>query len=132
MREITEIFVHTSATVQNAKLSAILRFWKSNNGWDYPGYHKIILPDGWCVRLLPDSIPSNGVKGHNANALHICWIGGKDGIDNRTLEQKETLEVELRKWRYLYKEAEIKGHRDAPGVVKTCPNFDVKKEYRSI
>lgn len=134
MREIKYIFVHCTATKSDAKLSAILRFWKQSNGWKMPGYHKIVFPDGKCVRLLPDEKVSNGVQHYNSNSLNICYIGGfkngKDNVDTRTPEQKETLEVELRKWKYLYPDAEILGHRNRS--TKNCPNFDAQWEYRNI
>lgn len=99
-----------------------------------PGYHKIVFPDGKCVRLLPDEKVSNGVQHYNSNSLNICYIGGfengKDNVDTRTPEQKETLEVELRKWKYLYPDAEILGHRNLS--TKNCPNFDAQFEYRNI
>ena len=32
----------------------------------------------------------------------------------------------LRKWKSLYPEAKIVGHRDTGNTDKTCPNFDVE------
>ena len=39
---------------------------------------------------------------------------------------KISLEKILRKWKSLYPEAQIIGHRDTGDTNKTCPNFDVK------
>ena len=38
----------------------------------------------------------------------------------------QILEKILIKWKSLYPEAKIVGHRDTGNTSKTCPNFDVK------
>ena len=43
-----------------------------------------------------------------------------------TTKQYLSLEKILRKWKSLYPEAEIVGHRDTGNTDKTCTNFDVK------
>jgi N-acetylmuramoyl-L-alanine amidase len=76
------------------------------------------------------------VKGHNANSLHVSYIGGVDAngkpTDNRTPEQKATLRLVLKAWREKYPTAKIQGHRDFPGVAKACPSFQAREEYAAL
>jgi N-acetylmuramoyl-L-alanine amidase len=76
------------------------------------------------------------VAGHNANSIHVSYIGGVDSkgkaLDTRTLEQKSSMLLLLRKLRLKYPDAVICGHRDFPGVKKDCPSFDARKEYKDL
>lgn len=135
MRQIDNIVVHCTATSQQATVPAIQAHWR-RLGWKSPGYHLIVHPNGHVTRLANDDQVTNGVRGHNANSLHISYIGGVDAagkpVDNRTPQQKAGLLDCLRKWRRMYPRAEIKGHRDFPGVAKACPSFDARAEYKDI
>lgn len=136
MRAINYIAVHCSATPQTAKVSSIQQYWKNNLGWKNPGYHVIVEANGNAVELLPIDQVSNGVAGYNSQILNICYIGGIDAkgnpTDNRTCEQKITLLNYLHKWKKMFPNAKIQGHRDFPNVKKACPSFDAKKEYNGI
>jgi N-acetylmuramoyl-L-alanine amidase len=130
MRDINNIVLHCTATPQNTSVASIQRHWREVNKWRKPGYHFIILPDGKVINLLPIEEVSNGVAGHNSDSIHISYIGGVEGkgraVDNRTDAQKESqirLLLDLKK---RFPDADIKGHRDFPGVTKGCPSFDVK------
>jgi len=131
MRRITHLVVHCTAGPKNQLTSEIQKYWKNVLGWKNPGYHIIINADGLWERLAPDSQVCNGVGGHNANSLHVCYKGGKD-IDDRTPQQRLALIQALQNWKQLYPGAIIQGHRDFPGVTKACPRFDAKNEYRGI
>lgn len=144
-REINYIVVHCTATPQDTDVDSILDYWHEGLGWENPGYHVILLPEGGCEKLLALDEISNGVKGHNYESINISYIGGVDekgnALDNRTYMQK----IELVNWltylRELYPKAEILGHRDlSPDLdgdgevepsewLKECPSFDVRKEY---
>ncbi len=136
MRNITHIVVHCTATAQNATVKGILNYWKSVLKWKSPGYHYLIEANGQIHSLQPEEKPTNGVAGHNANSVHVSYIGGVDAkgkaVDNRTLEQKASMLLILRKLRRNYPEAVICGHRDFPGVKKDCPSFDARKEYKDL
>lgn len=129
MRQINNIVLHCTATPQTTTIDSIQNYWKNNLGWKSPGYHWIIKPSGMAVQLLSIEKPSNGVKGHNHDSIHISYIGGIDGhghpVDNRTNEQKQTQIELIKKMRTLFPHAVVKGHRDFPGVTKSCPSFDV-------
>lgn len=133
MRNINHIVLHCTATPQNTSVKSIKRFWYApkpkGNGWKNPGYHHIILPDGTVVDLLPIDQISNGVAGQNKNSINISYIGGVDpkgnAIDNRTDSQIQAQIKLIKKYKAMFPNAIVVGHRDFPGVTKECPSFDV-------
>ena len=144
MRKIDKIVVHCSAGSQKNTAADIVRFHTlptpKGRGWKTPGYHYIIEADGTVVAVVPEARVSNGVAGHNAHAINVCYIGGVDlsrkvngqfpPLDNRTPAQKAALRSLLAMLRAKYPSAKIYGHRDfAP---KACPSFDAKSEYADI
>lgn len=136
MRKITHIVLHCTATPQTATVASIRNYWRDSLGWKSPGYHHIIKEDGEVVDLLPIDKVSNGVAGHNMNSIHISYIGGVDAkgraVDNRTEAQKEAQIRLLKKYRKMFPDAVICGHRDFPGVKKECPSFDVAGWLKTI
>ena len=149
MRRINRIFVHCTASHQATTTEASLRAEFKAKGWNAPGYHYVVKTDGNIIRMLEESQVANGVKGYNANSIHVAWIGGIDkqhpnGIDNRTPEQKVALFDLLPHLTLRYPDAMIMGHRDISpdlnhnGVVdpweriKECPCFDAMVEYMDI
>lgn len=132
MRRVRNIVIHCTATSQKATVSGIVRFWKERNRWKSPGYHRIIKPDGEIVNLCSFDYPTNGVAGHNHNSIHISFIGGLGGVDDRTDAQKASILECIREAVYYAPGATIKGHRDFPEVSKACPSFNAKKEYAWI
>ena len=136
MRRIDFIVVHCTATPQDTSIASIIRYWKDVLKWKSPGYHYIIDKAGNVTQLQSDDRLANGVKGHNANAIHVSYIGGVDAsgkpADNRTESQKTALLAILSRLKRKYPGAKIQGHKDFPGVAKACPSFDSKKEYAGI
>lgn len=136
MRSITHIVLHCTATAQTAKVDSILKYWKNTLGWKSPGYHHIIKADGEVIDLLPIDQVSNGVAGHNARSIHISYIGGVDkkgnALDNRTDAQKAAQIVLLKKYKVMFPDAVICGHRDFPKVKKECPSFDVAAWLKTV
>lgn len=144
MRDIRHIVIHCTATAQTASVEQILRSFKAR-GWKAPGYHYIVSPDGRTTATWPERLVSNGVKGHNADSIHIAYIGGIDSsgrpVDNRTPLQRSALRQLVGVLRACYPKAMVCGHRDlSPDIngngriepwewVKACPCFDAVKEY---
>lgn len=124
MREIKYIVLHCTATSQSATVGAIVKYWKEQLKWQNPGYHFIVKSNGEIVQLQPIDKPSNGVKGFNANSIHISYIGGQYN-DDRTKEQRIAMEGLIKALHGVYPKAVIQGHRDFPNVHKACPNFEV-------
>jgi len=129
-RIINYIVVHCTATQPDTKIESIQRYWRQVMHWNNPGYHYIIDRLGNIHQLQGEDKIANGVAGHNANSIHISYIGGvdKEGRpkDNRTEAQKEAMFNKLVELSERYRNAQILGHRDFPGVAKACPSFDVR------
>ena len=135
MRTIEYIVIHCTATSPSAKVSGILRYWKEEKGWKSPGYHRIINADGEVVKLSNFDNITNGVKGYNHNSIHISYIGGINGVDTRTEEQKASILDcihEALAYEGTSKKVIIKGHRNFPNVTKECPSFNALNEYKWI
>jgi N-acetylmuramoyl-L-alanine amidase len=136
MRNIKYIAVHCTATAQTATIENIQKYWREHLGWQMPGYHFIIKPNGQIAHLLDIEKVSNGVKGFNSETINISYIGGVDfknnAKDTRTPEQKATLLKLLKEMKTKFPQAIIQGHRDFPNVKKACPSFDAKNEYKNL
>lgn len=135
MRRIDWLVVHCTATPQTTTVASIQRYWRENLKWKSPGYHFLIEANGTVHNLQPINLPSNGVAGHNANSIHISYIGGVNGqraVDNRTEEQKREILRLLTDLKRQFPNAKIQGHRDFPRVAKACPSFDAKTEYSTL
>jgi N-acetylmuramoyl-L-alanine amidase len=135
MRSIKYIVVHCTATPQTTTIASIQNYWRNNLKWKSSGYHQVIEANGKINRLAPDEAVCNGVAGYNSVSLHVSYIGGVNGhkaVDNRTDAQKAALVEVLTKWKELYPDAIIQGHRDFPKVAKACPCFNAKTEYKDI
>ena len=136
MRMINYIVIHCTATMPDAKVESIRRYWKEVLGWNAPGYHHIIDAAGVITDLLPHEKASNGVGGWNTQLINIAYIGGIDAEgkakDTRTPQQKNALKELILKCKALYPHAKVQGHRDFPNVKKACPSFDAVREYEFL
>lgn len=128
--------MHCTATAQTATVENIQKYWREHLGWQMPGYHFIIKPNGEIVHLLDIEKVSNGVKGFNSETINISYIGGVDAKNNpkdtRTDAQKASLLKLLKELKIKFTKAVIQGHKDFPKVKKACPSFDAKTEYKNI
>lgn len=140
MRQIKRIFVHCTASSQKWGVKELLAEFKAK-GWRNPGYHYVITIDGSIHQMLPIEMVSNGVQGHNANAINIAYVGGINSkgkpVDNRTQAQKQAMITLLKQLKKRFPGAQIMGHRDIWGSdtrkwKKWCPCFDAKSEYKDI
>lgn len=134
MRIIKYIVIHCTATQPNTKKEAILNYWKNTLKWKSVGYHRLIDANGIIHELANYDQITNGVKGYNSESIHFSYIGGIDESgrpkDTRTIKQKESLLYLVEKAKKKYPEAIVLGHKDFKGVVKACPSFDAKTEYK--
>lgn len=135
-RKITKIILHCTAGWANQSTESIKAYWRSI-GWKNVGYHYLINEDGTYEILADESVVTNGVAGHNANSIHICYKGGIEKKDNklvakdtRTEAQKITQEKLVREVKAKYPNATIHGHNEFSN--KACPSFDVKKWLKEI
>lgn len=130
MRPIDTIIVHCSATppsMSDVGAEEIDR-WHKERGWDGIGYHVVIRRDGKREDGRPLEKPGAHARGHNANSIGVCLIGGvdEDGKPdaNFTNVQYQMLYAELIRLTNLFPGAKVIGHRDVSD--KACPSFDVQ------
>lgn len=135
-RKIEYIIVHCTAGNQNQSVFSLCRWFLNGRGWSEPGYHFIINKSGLVIPLEPLETVVNGAKGYNQNGIHVAWVGGVDSTgkptDNRTIQQKASLQFLLNELHRKFPDAKIRGHRELPGVQKECPCFDVKTEFKNL
>ena len=144
MRDIKYLVVHCTAGQAQQTTQSIFDYWKYKLGWKSYGYHYLISSDGTIENITPIDKPSNGVAGHNANSIHVCYKGCWNGTDTRTEAQKLALLKVLTQLKAKFPKAVILGHRDlspdlnGDGKItpnewrKLCPCFDAKKEYAHL
>jgi hypothetical protein len=129
------LVVHCSATkpVQDIGRKEINE-WHSKQGWDGIGYHFVIRRDGSIETGRHLAAIGSHVKGHNAASVGVCLVGGLDehgaSQNNFTARQFDTLDVLLQSLFLTYPAAQLRGHRDFPGVTKACPCFDVQAWWK--
>lgn len=134
MRIINSLVIHCADTPKGVyfDIDDIRKWHVEERGWTDVGYHFIILLDGTIQLGRPMEVPGAHVSGHNSDSLGICYIGGKNGEDTRTIEQIKSLYYLLNTLRLVFKDALILGHRDFEGVSKLCPSFDAQIEYKDL
>ena len=131
MRPINELVVHCSATTAGKPFTVKdIDRWHRSQGWDGVGYHYVITLDGTIEPGRELEEVGSHVKGHNANSIGICLIGGVDAggkpANTFNARQFDALELVLRGLLGRWPKAKILGHRDYPNVAKACPSFDVR------
>jgi len=145
-RDVKYIFVHCTAGPPNQSTQEIKNYWaRKYPTWKgRPGYHIMVDADGTRHRLQEDWLYTNGVAGYNSHALHVCYKGGQGGKDTRTPAQKRELLLIIARWKKMYPNAKVLGHRDASPDknkdgqitadewIKTCPNFNAIPEYQHL
>lgn len=144
MRRIDYIVIHCTAGAATETTADLLKFFRNVRKWKNPGYHIVVNADGTADRLTPDEQIANGVQGHNANSIHLCYKGAWNGTDTRTPEQKATLLKLVKEYKAKYPGAKVLGHRDlspdlnGDGIitpneyVKLCPCFNAPEEYKNL
>lgn len=87
------------------------------------GYHYIIYTNGAIATGRSEAEVGAHAQGYNAKSLAVCLVG----TDQFAPEQWAALADLVRGLRKRYPQARVLGHRDYPGVTKTCPGFDVQR-----
>lgn len=147
MRQIKYIVLHHTGGWLHQTVASIKEHWRSL-GWRVDGYHHLIDAIGFDHKLVPIERVSNGVEGFNTNAIHISSIGGliAKGVyaDTRTPQQKATELALVLKYKKMYPNAVVLGHRDfstdqnGNGIIdrweyiKYCPGFDVRDWLQKV
>lgn len=133
MRRIKQIFIHNNG-VAGRTIANIRRTHKAK-GWSDIGYHHVLHEDGVWHRGRPERKSGAGVKGLNANSIHLCLIGNGNKADF-TETQYIALMVKLRELCAAYPDAEVLGHREANQYLpkslhtrKRCPGAKVDMDF---
>ena len=135
-RKIEKIIIHCAATPEgrDIKMETIKSWHVKGNGWSDIGYHYVIELDGTIKEGRPMHRSGAHTKGHNANSIGVCYVGGIDNDkkpkDTRTEAQREAMDELIGLLSNDYKTATIHGHNEFSA--KACPSFDVAKEYGKI
>ena len=127
------IVIHCSATPPNLDFGAAdIREWHTSAplNWDDIGYHRVITREGSIESGRATCFPGAHVRGHNSYTLAICMVGGVSSLfkpeDNFERAQFAALQKQCLEWCKTFKFiTRILGHRDLPGVLKSCPCFSV-------
>lgn len=132
MRKITEIIIHCSATTEGKDFTVEdIDRWHRQRGFNCIGYHFVIYRDGSIHAGRSKCQIGAHCKGHNANSVGICYIGGlsTDGKpkDTRTAAQKASLRALVEQLQEEFPLATVHGHNEF--ATKACPCFDVQKEF---
>ena len=133
-RNVDELFLHCTATQQNATVASIQKYWRENLKWNAPGYHIILTPDKGFSYLRDFNLASNGVAGRNSRSINIAYIGGIDrngkASDNRTEMQKRLMERIITEFKIKRPNIKVRGHNEVSN--KACPSFNVKDFYKGM
>lgn len=135
MRNITRVIIHSSATRPHIDVGAAeIRAWHTNptseggRGWSDIGYHFVIRRSGAIEPGRPVYRPGAHTKGHNADSIGVCIVGGlsHDGepAPCYTLRQVHSLRALIQTARHMLPGIEvIEGHRAYAAT--DCPSFSV-------
>lgn len=135
MRKINEIIVHCTATFPEQVVTvADVTRWHRQLGWKTIGYHYLVTLAGEIQTGRPIEEAGAHCKGHNANSIGVCYVGGLNAegrpTDTRTPAQRQALVTLLKQLRAQFPNAKIHGHRDF--AQKACPCFDATTEYAQL
>ena len=118
--------------------------WKQR-GFTRPGYDMAINPRPQCSIVKQGVFSCTrsretavwGVSGrdedgdkYNYVSLHLAWVGGFNGKDERTLYQKRFLHGMAQAIKDICPNVIVRGHNEV--AAKSCPNFDVSEEFRYL
>ena len=127
----TMIQVHCSATKPSMDIGAeTINQWHLDRGWSGIGYHYVVRKDGTVELGRPIAKDPAGIKGHNSNAVAVCYVGGlaEDGsseFDALPEVQYEALVALIKHIHAQIPNAEIVGHSEL--AAKDCPCLDMDK-----
>ena len=138
MRRVRRIIIHCSAS-PNGRADTIrdVDRWHKERGFlrslafrskyrpelTSCGYHACIHTDGTVALGRHTDEVGAHAAGYNHDSIGVCLIG----TDEFSPEQIEALELYLQSVLAMYPNATVMGHKDLPGVKKSCPGFNVAK-----
>ncbi len=133
IEDIDLIVIHMSETPPEMDIGVkTIKVWHKKRGFNDVGYHFVVRKNGSVELGRALTTVGAHTKGKNRNSIGICYVGGWNGEDDRTCEQKESITAILMYLRVILPNTRlvVKGHNDFSD--KTCPNFDASKEYEWV
>ena len=119
--EIKLLVIHHSQRDKDS-LEFIKVKHKQNMGWEDIGYHYVIEKTGKLRKARSIQYQGAHVKGYNKNSIGICIVGNLDKKHPTTKQVKTLVKFLRRKMKkYNISLKRVVGHREFPGVTKTCP-----------
>ena len=145
MRKLRKIIVHCLDTPKGWRETETLeqlkaevdRWHRVDKGWSNGfGYHFMVGYLGGYIEGRPVEMLGAGVKGHNADAIHIALVGGKgstafdDPREHFTGPQLAGLRQLISDLMEKYPTiTEVAGHNEF--AAKACPGFQVKPWWKN-
>lgn len=133
--KVDRIIIHCSDTELTSSVDyEVIRSWHLARGFEDIGYHWIIYPNGFCHFGRSYSYKGAHTLGMNSRSIGICLIGGRSNgqiKDTRNLCQRVALShliLDIVRSNMFPNIKYVFGHNDFS--TRTCPNFDVQKEYQ--
>ena len=134
-RKIVSIAIHCSASPQGRGDHANtidrwhLERWGLKSGI---GYHYVVLEDGTIEKGRWVDYPGAHIASNNSHTIGICRIG--ESKKDLTPNQNEALVELVNELRTMYDLSvdKVKGHKEYVGVIKTCPEMDMRKFRRDL
>lgn len=140
MAQLKYLVIHCTDTPPGREIYKrnIEQWHIKERGWSRVGYSDLIHLDGTITNLIEfnqdDTVDnweiSNGAKGFNGVARHVCYVGGSNGVDTRTQAQKNALETYIKYMVLRHPSIKVVGHNQLSN--KKCPSFNVAMWLRSI
>lgn len=128
-----EIIIHCSATPEGREVTLQeIDSWHRARGFRKIGYHYLVHLDGRIEKGRAEWEEGAHCRGHNRQAIGICYVGGLTRTENRpkdtrTEAQRLALVSLVSDIRRRRGKLPVYGHCDfAP---KACPCFDAYNEY---
>ena len=136
-KPIQFLVIHCTDTPAGRKVTGEdIRDWHllpapRGRGWKQVGYRGLFHLDGTYEKLIDYNIDgiidpweiTNGVRGINGVAAHICYVGGKNG-DTRTPAQRDSLKRYVLDFIRQQPNILVAGHNQFDKG-KACPSFNV-------
>lgn len=107
----------------------LVQWHEVERGWSRPGYHYLIKKDGTVYKLNLGSHVTNHVADHNTVSLGVCLEGRFDKEHLSSVQFATLIELVATLQNMYYPNTVVKGHREFPGVTKTCPGTLINLDY---
>lgn len=149
-RDIQTLVIHCSATPNGRwTTTADINRWHHDRGFrraaaarvglnpklDAIGYHHVIYTTGQVATGRGHGEVGAHVAGHNARSIGVCMIGTDRYHVEQWVALRDLVITLCGQYHIPLAPADVKdprglrgviGHRDIPGVAKTCPGFSVR------